>query len=72
LAAWLWFTGDRVVPFLVASLVVLQLRPWYGNRLRCLLAPAAVYAALPFLLHGLTTAFFAKQIIWKGRKVTPA
>jgi len=72
LAVWLWFSGHRIIPFLVALLVVLQLRPWYGNRLRCLLAPAAIYAVLPFLVHGLTTAFFAKQIIWKGRKVTPA
>ena len=72
LAAWLWFAGHRIPPFLLALLVVLQLRPWYGNKLRCLLAPVAVYAVLPFLLHGLTTAFFGKQIIWKGRKVTPA
>jgi len=76
LAAWLWFAGHRIGPFLLALLVVVQLRPWYGNgygnRLRCLLAPVAVYAAVPFLLHGLTTAFFKKQIVWKGRKVTPA
>ena len=72
LAVWLWFAGHRIAPFLLALLVVLQLRPWYGNRLRCLLAPVAVYAAVPFLLHGLTTAFYRKQIVWKGRKVTPA
>jgi hypothetical protein len=72
LAAWLWFAGDRITPFLLALLVMLQLRPWYGNRLRCLLASVAVYAALPFLLHGLTTVFFGKQIVWKGRKVRPA
>jgi hypothetical protein len=72
LTAWLWFTGHRVAPFVLVLLVVLQLRPWYGNKLRCLLAPAAVYAAVPFLLHGLTTAFFGKQIVWKGRKVKPA
>ena len=72
LATWLWFAGHRVAPLLLALLVVLQLRPWYGNNWRCLLAPVAVYAALPFLLHGLTTAFFGKQIVWKGRKVTPA
>jgi chlorobactene glucosyltransferase len=72
LAAWLWFTGHRVAPFLLVLLVVLQLRPWYGNRWRCLLAPVTVYAALPFLLHGLTTAFFKKQIVWKERKVTAA
>jgi glycosyltransferase involved in cell wall biosynthesis len=76
LSAWLWIDGCRIAPFLLPVLVILQLRTWYGNgygnRLRCLLAPVAVYAAIPFLLHGLTTAFFGKQIIWKGRKVTPA
>lgn len=72
LAAWLWFTGHRIAPFVLLLLVVLQLRPWYGNRLRCLLAPVAVYAALPFLMHGLTAAFFKKQIVWKGRKVKAA
>ena len=76
LATWLWLEGHRIAPFLLALLLVLQLRPWYGNgygnRLRCLLAPVAVYAAVPFLLHGLTTAFFGKQIVWKGRRVTPA
>ncbi len=76
LAAWLWIAGHRIAPFVLMLLVVLQLRPWYGNgygnRLRCLLAPVAVYAALPLLLHGLTAAFFKKQIVWKGRKVKPA
>jgi hypothetical protein len=76
LATWLWFAGHRIAPFLLALLVVLQLRPWYangyGNRLRCLLAPVAVYAAVAFLLHGLTTEVFGKQIVWKGRKVTLA
>jgi len=72
LAVWLWFSGHRIAPFVLALLVALQLRPWYGNKLRCLLAPVAVYAALPFLLHGLFAAFFKKQIVWKGRKVKPA
>jgi glycosyltransferase involved in cell wall biosynthesis len=72
LAAWLWFDGHRIAPFVLVLLVLLQLRPWYGNRLRCLLAPLAVYAALLLVLHGLSTAFFAKQIVWKGRKVKPA
>ena len=72
LAAWLWLSGERIAAFLLVVLVVLQLRPWYGNRLRCLLAPLAVYAALPFLMHGILTAFFKKQIVWKGRKVKPA
>jgi len=76
LAAWLWIAGHRIAPFVLMLLVVLQLRPWYGNgygnRLRCLLAPVAIYAALPFLLHGLTAALFKKQIVWKGREVKAA
>ena len=72
LAVWLWLDGHRVIPFLVVLLVLLALRPWYGNRMRLLLAPVAIYAALPFLFHGLTTAFFKKEIVWKGRKVTAA
>jgi len=72
LAVWLWFGGHRIAPFVPALLVLLQLRPWYGNWWRCLLAPLAVYAALPLVLHGLFGAFFTKQIVWKGRKVKPA
>lgn len=72
LAVWLWFDGHRIAPFVLLLVVVLQLRPWYGNRLRCLAAPVAVYAVLPLLLHGLIAAFFRKQIVWKGRKVKAA
>jgi cellulose synthase/poly-beta-1,6-N-acetylglucosamine synthase-like glycosyltransferase len=72
LTLWLWFAGHRIAPFILLLLVVLQLRPWYGTRLRCLLAPVAIYAALPMLVHGLTAAFFQKQIVWKGRKVKAA
>jgi hypothetical protein len=69
LAAWLWLTGHRIAPFVLVFLVVLHLRPWYGNRLRCLLAPVAVYAVLPFLLRALAAAILKKQIVWKGREV---
>ena len=72
LALWLWFDGHRIAPFVLLLVVLLQLRPWYGNGLRCLAAPLAVYAVLPLLLHGLIAAFFRKQIIWKGRKVKAA
>jgi len=72
LAVWLWLEGHRVIPFLLVVVAWLALRPWYGNRPRLLLAPVAIYAALPLLLHGLTTAFFKKEIVWKGRKVTAA
>jgi hypothetical protein len=72
LAVWLWLDGHRAAPFLLMLVVLLALRPWYGNRLHLLLAPVAIYTALPLLLHGLTTAFFKKEIVWKGRKVTAA
>jgi len=69
LSAWLWFTGHRVAPALLVLLVLLQLRPWYGNKLRILLAPLAVYAALPLLVHGLIGALADRHIEWKGRTV---
>lgn len=72
LALWLWFDGHRIAPFVLLLVVVLQLRPWYGNRPRCLAAPVAIYAVLPLLLHGLTSAFFRKEIVWKGRRVKAA
>ena len=37
-----------------------------------LLAPFAVYVALPLLFRGLTSAFFKKQLIWKGRRFNAA
>ena len=72
LAAWLWFTGHHIAPFVLVLLVLLQLRPWYGNRPRLLLAPVAVYAALPLVLHGLFAAFMKKQTEWKGRRIKAA
>lgn len=69
LAVWLWFTGHRVAPFVLVFLLLLQIRPWYGNGLRVLLAPLAVYAALPLLLHGLISALADRHIEWKGRTI---
>ena len=68
-AVWLWFAGHRVAPIVVVLLVLLELRPWYGNRLRVLLAPLAIYAALPLLMHGLISALANRHIEWKGRTV---
>jgi len=72
LAAWLAFTGHLLAAGILALLMMLQLWPWYGNSWRLLLAPLAVYAMLPLLLHGLITMFIKKHILWKGRKVKPA
>jgi hypothetical protein len=67
LAAWLWFTGHRVSAGALVLLVLLELRPWYGNGPRLVLAPLAIYAALPLLLHGLIGALANRRIEWKGR-----
>ena len=69
LSLWLWFTGHRVTPAVILLLVFMQLRPWYGNGLRLLLAPLAVYAVLPILLHGAFSALADRHIEWKGRTV---
>jgi chlorobactene glucosyltransferase len=69
LAAWLWFTGHQVAPWMLVLLILLQLRPWYGNGPRVLLALLAVYAALPVLVHGLISALADRHIEWKGRTV---
>ena len=72
LAAWLWFAGHHIAPLAVVLLMLLQLRPWYGNRPHLLLAPVAVYAVLPLILHGLFAAFMKKQTEWKGRRIKAA
>jgi hypothetical protein len=69
LAAWLWFTGHLVAPWVLILLILLQLRPWYGNGARTLLALPAIYAALPILAHGLISALADRHIEWKGRTV---
>ena len=69
LAAWLWFSGHQVAPWMLILLLLLQLRPWYGNGPRLMLAPLAIYAALPVLIHGLVSALADRKIEWKGRTV---
>jgi hypothetical protein len=54
---------------MLVLLILLQLRPWYGNGPRVLLALLAVYAALPVLVHGLISALADRHIEWKGRTV---
>jgi len=73
LAVWLAFTGHRVAPWVLLLLVLLALRPWYGNGhgngWRALLGPVAIYIAIPVLLHGLISALANREIEWKGRIV---
>lgn len=67
LAAWLWFAGHRIAPIALVLLVLVQLAPWYRNPLRALLAPLAIYAALPLLVYSLIGALADRPIEWKGR-----
>jgi len=67
LVVWLEFTGHRVVPWVLVILVLAELRPWYGWR--ALLGLAAIYIAIPVLLHGLIGALANRQVEWKGRTV---
>lgn len=67
LAAWLWFAGHRIAPAALVFLVLAQLAPWYRNPVRVLLAPLAIYAALPMLVYSLIGALADRPIEWKGR-----
>jgi len=67
LAAWLWIAGYRIAPAALVLLVLVLLAPWYRNPLRVLLAPLAIYAALPMLVYSLIGALADRPIEWKGR-----
>jgi GT2 family glycosyltransferase len=69
LAAWLWIGGHRVAPAVLVFLIVLQLSPWYRPWPRAILAPLAIYSALPPLLLGWISALANRPIQWKGRPV---
>jgi len=68
MAAWLWMNEYREVAGASAVLFLALLSPWYGV-LRVLLAPMAVYLAIPFLFHGLLGALIGRSITWKGRVI---
>ncbi|HEY2857952.1 MAG TPA: glycosyltransferase, partial [Terracidiphilus sp.] len=68
-AAWLWFVGHRVAPVALVLALLLELYPWYRNPLRVLLAPIAIYTALPVLIRGSIGALAGRPIEWKGRTV---
>jgi len=71
-AGWLWIEEQREAAMAFVVLLLVLLKPWYGawlGILRVLLAPIAIYAAIPFLLHGLMGALTHRPIKWKGRTV---
>ncbi len=51
-----------------ALLPIAFLWPWYRGP-RALLAPLAIYLALPFLAHAAFTGVTGRAVSWKGRKV---
>jgi hypothetical protein len=68
--AWLWLDGQPEAAGGFALLLLVLLGPWYGTWYgvpRVLLAPFAIYAAIPFLLHGLLGSLRSRRITWKGR-----
>jgi chlorobactene glucosyltransferase len=66
--AWLWMKQEREAAALLTLLLLVLMRPWYGI-LRVLLAPIAIYAAIPFLLHGMLGALTHRPIRWKDRVI---
>ena len=68
--AWMWMEGHRVAAEVLAFVLLVLLAPWYGTWfgvLRVLLTPFAIYAAIPFLLHGALGSLSSRRITWKGR-----
>lgn len=74
-AAWLptvvltWFTGWKLLSFLLLVSPVVLLAGWYRNPIRALLAPLAIYAMLPIAAHALYVVVTSTRIHWKGREV---
>jgi glycosyltransferase involved in cell wall biosynthesis len=64
---WLWIDDQRAAAGAFALMLLVLLGPWYGVA-RVLLAPMAIYAAIPFLLHGLLRSLSSRAIAWKGRQ----
>lgn len=69
LAVWLWLGGQRIEAVALPLLIVLQLGPWYRPWPRAILAPLAIYAALPLMLYGWIGALANRPIQWKGRPI---
>jgi hypothetical protein len=66
-----WLVLDRhwIAAVCFAFLPLVCLRSWYGSTLRALLAPLAIYAALPFLAHAVLVGVTGQRVEWKGRRV---
>jgi 4,4'-diaponeurosporenoate glycosyltransferase len=71
LPALVWLIRDQQwsVAAIFALVPTLLVWPWRRRWWDALLAPVAVYWALPALAVGLFTALFGKPVRWKGRSV---
>ena len=67
--AWLVANREWVAAGVFALWPSVLTLGWYGNGGRSLLAPWAIYAALPILLFGLAGAVAGRRLQWKGRVI---
>lgn len=74
-ALWLpvlvWLLLDRywVAAVCFALVPLACFRTWYGTTARAVLAPVAIYVALPFLAHAALAGATGRPVLWKGRRV---
>ena len=65
------YSGDwTMLAILLAITPFLLLMPWYRSPIRVALAPIALYAMLPMLLHALYCVIASHRVYWKGREVS--
>ncbi len=69
LLAWLLLDRQWIAAASFAFVPLVCLRYWYGSTLRCLLAPFAIYIAVPFLAHAFLAGVTGRPVLWKGRRV---
>lgn len=68
LAVWLWRIDGPAPGGVAAALPLLWLAGWYRTW-RVILAPFAVYAALPLLYTAAIRALKGSAVVWKGRMI---
>jgi glycosyltransferase involved in cell wall biosynthesis len=66
---WLLLDRQWIAAACLALVPTVCLRYWYGSTLRSLLAPLAIYIAIPFLAHAFMAGFTGRPVLWKGRRV---
>jgi glycosyltransferase involved in cell wall biosynthesis len=66
---WLLLEREWIAAACFAIVPLACLRYWYGSTPRTLLAPFAIYFALPFLAHAFLAGVTGRPVLWKGRRV---